>query len=928
MAGTARNPTEAGAVDHFTASVYEWAETRARARNPAVVRPTKLNLKSGVGMLRIRKTAAPFAVLLMFAACNDGSGPEIGPPASVTIVSGNGQNGTVGAALAAPVVVAVKDANGRAVANTAVGFSIASGGGSVTATANTDADGQAQAIWTLGRNTVGQQTLTAQVGTFTAAFTATAAAGSAVGIAGVGGDAQAAAANVTLPNDLMAMVTDEYGNPVAGASVSWAVTAGGGTITPATGVTNAAGVHSARWTLGAAGAQTANASLNATTRVTYSATIAAVPTVAAITPAILVPGQTAIITGASLASAGTTPVVEVNGVQSIVESATATEVRIRLLSPGAYPCVASGGTVPVSVNVGGLSGVKTHPFKGAERRNLAVGEALTLQPTDARCNELAGNGGRYLLSVTNIGAAPATGSVGSVGSALRIHGSAGASLTTAPQPAVAQVSATMRSVVPARDPLLEEHRKHREAHGELLARSQELMDRLAPARAAMMASGAGAANLRTQSMSSAQAVPNVGDILTLNIPDIKGPNLCANPKVVSGRVVYVGTRGIVVEDVAAPLANTMDDKWRTIGQEFDQQQYAVLEQYFGNPVALDGTLDNNQRIIMLFSKVVNDFQNIAGFVYSGDMFSQSLCPASNVAEIFYGVVPDKAGDGYESGTPNRWLHTIRSTVIHEAKHILANGERLSRGGGTEQRWLEEGSAMLSEELWARTKYGYGWKGNTEYDASLRCELVSSSGPRANCGGKPYVMYDHFSFLYQYYSGVENLTAFSSEAGNSYYGSAWLFLRYLIDQYAGSDEAAFTKGITQTTLKGIPNLEARTGKSFATLLADFSLAMALDDAPGSGGLNARYQIPTWNTRNIFTRMNGESWSGSNPFPSAFPLAVRNAQYGEFIADVASLRPGSSATVDLSGSQSAVQVLELTTNGGLPAAGLQLTIVRVQ
>lgn len=71
----------------------------------------------------------------------------------IVMVSGNAQSATVGKALAAPLVVAVKDGTGNPVANFSVTFAVTLGGGTIaTTTTKTNALGQASTRLTLGRN--------------------------------------------------------------------------------------------------------------------------------------------------------------------------------------------------------------------------------------------------------------------------------------------------------------------------------------------------------------------------------------------------------------------------------------------------------------------------------------------------------------------------------------------------------------------------------------------------------------------------------------------------------------------------------------------------------------------------------------------------------------------------------------------------------
>lgn len=87
------------------------------------------------------------------AACGgkDSTAPASPILSSVAIVSGDDQTGVVGQALPQPLVVKVTDRGGAGVKGITVSWTIAAGGGSLSATSTqTDVQGQAQATWTLG----------------------------------------------------------------------------------------------------------------------------------------------------------------------------------------------------------------------------------------------------------------------------------------------------------------------------------------------------------------------------------------------------------------------------------------------------------------------------------------------------------------------------------------------------------------------------------------------------------------------------------------------------------------------------------------------------------------------------------------------------------------------------------------------------------
>ena len=89
----------------------------------------------------------------------------------------------------------------------------------------------------------------------------------------VSGDNQTGAPSATLPTPLVAEVLDPNGNPVSGATVSFSVTAGGGSVSPASAVTNSSGQASAAVTLGSsAGVNTVQATVTGVGSVSFRAT--------------------------------------------------------------------------------------------------------------------------------------------------------------------------------------------------------------------------------------------------------------------------------------------------------------------------------------------------------------------------------------------------------------------------------------------------------------------------------------------------------------------------------------------------------------------------------------------------------------------------------------------------------------------------------
>jgi plastocyanin len=191
---------------------------------------------------------------VLFAACGGGGDSGQGPGglavARTATESGNAQTGVVGTALANPLRVVVTS-DGAPQTGTTVVWSAAGGGAVAPASAVTDASGIATSTWTLG-HTAGTQAASATVSGATGspvAFSATGTAGAAATIATHAGNNQTGATGSTLATPLQVVTTDQYGNPVAGVTVTWAVTAGGGSVTPTTSVSDAQGIASTSQTL-------------------------------------------------------------------------------------------------------------------------------------------------------------------------------------------------------------------------------------------------------------------------------------------------------------------------------------------------------------------------------------------------------------------------------------------------------------------------------------------------------------------------------------------------------------------------------------------------------------------------------------------------------------------------------------------------------
>lgn len=170
----------------------------------------------------------------------------------IEIISGNTQEGVVSSILAEPLVVRVLDEFGNPSPGATVRWE---GAGQFDPhVAPADAAGRASTVWRLGA-VAGAQTATARVeGTSIPAvvFTATGTPGVAGILDIVSGDGQSGTVGQALSQPLVVLLRDGWLNPVPGASVSFTILSGAGSVNPGQPVADASGHASTSLTLGTA----------------------------------------------------------------------------------------------------------------------------------------------------------------------------------------------------------------------------------------------------------------------------------------------------------------------------------------------------------------------------------------------------------------------------------------------------------------------------------------------------------------------------------------------------------------------------------------------------------------------------------------------------------------------------------------------------
>jgi len=276
------------------------------------------------------------------------------------------------------------------------------------------------------------------------------------------GNTQVGVAGQALTDSLSVLVRDASSNPVSGVTVSFAVTGGGGSVSPASRATDASGIARTRFTLGAgAGTQTATATVSGLTAAQFTA-------VAQIQGAVTIANQTgAPLTDTTLATKtvsvlvtnqGGAPVPGVNvawaatgggSVSAPVMATNASGVSAVTFSYGATSGAATAtATVtgllgsPITVNLTGTAGNPTQLVKttGDNGTTGPGGNATYVVTTrDSRGNPRSGVTINWAAASGGGSITPASNTTGATGTAqaVRTLGAAtGAQTATATAPAM------------------------------------------------------------------------------------------------------------------------------------------------------------------------------------------------------------------------------------------------------------------------------------------------------------------------------------------------------------------------------------------------------------------------------------------------------------------------------------------------------------
>ena len=368
--------------------------------------------------------------------------------------------------------------------------------------------------------------------------------------------------------------------------------------------------------------------------------------------------------------------------------------------------------------------------------------------------------------------------------------------------------------------------------------------------------------------------PNVGDPRTFSVcaklDCSQFQSVNATAKTVSGHLaLYV--------DNLAPATGLSQADYDSLGALFDARLYALDTTAFGRESDIDG----NTVVAVLMTNVVNKLVTKAactqsGFV-GGFFFGADIDPALvgdprfNHGEVFYSIVADPDSTLSCAHSVSQVKRLVPVTFVHEFQHMISyNQHVLVRSGDPQDTWLDEGMSHFAEELGGRS--------------FLPGDQTSFSN---------YVIGDLFNGYSYLDSSGTHFLAFGSGIGTlAERGAAWLFVRYLADQFAADTSfasvAAFTRTLEGTSLLGGADVAAATGQPFATLVERWVLTNYVADLPGFTA-PPELQYVSWKFRTTYASLNSQR---PTIFPKPFPLTPPSS-LPNLVSLTGTLRAGSGA-----------------------------------
>ena len=356
---------------------------------------------------------------------------------------------------------------------------------------------------------------------------------------------------------------------------------------------------------------------------------------------------------------------------------------------------------------------------------------------------------------------------------------------------------------------------------------------------------------------------------------------CSRFDRVGARAKAINSKVAIFVDTLAPAGGLDSVALDSIARMFDQRLYAIDTAAFGR----ESDIDANTVVMVLMTNTVNKLVttaecNQSGFV-AGFFFGVDIDPdfsndsRSNKGEVFYSIVADPAGTLSCPHSTAEVQAFVPVTFVHEFQHMISfNQHVLVRGQNGELLWLNEGFSHYAEELGGRS-----YESNP--DARIADCTIGTVACRFYAG--------NLLNGYEYLDSTENHFLLPTEGIGSLAerGAAWLFVRYLVDRYAGGTTTSawntFTRSLVQTSQVGAANIEAATADQFEDIVSRWGLANWVTDLTPHPEL----KYDSWSMHSVYSSLHTQR---PGLFPNFYPVSP-SVSAGRDVALSGTLRSGS-------------------------------------
>jgi len=296
----------------------------------------------------------------------------------------------------------------------------------------------------------------------------------------------------------------------------------------------------------------------------------------------------------------------------------------------------------------------------------------------------------------------------------------------------------------------------------------------------------------------------------------------SNYTAVRGVLKGVGRRiqvYVALEDTQAVCSDTIKD----IITSFDDRIYPVAAERFGTADDVDG----DGRFTVLISSWLGHLGagrfSVDGFVRVADLNAAFRSPFGNHCDMMYLGASLRPGAHLRTIMAHEYMHA----VVYSQKSQARRGCRT--GPIDEEGWLDEAMAHLAEDV-----HGFS---TTNIDYRINAFLNQPE-------------------LYQLV--VDDYYAADLFRSHGNRGSTYLFLRWCADRY-GPD---LLPSLAGSNLRGIANLEATSGTTFADLFRRWSVALYCNGL-STGSSTAGSPFKTDDFASVELRAPGEEWELAGP-----------------------------------------------------------------